>query len=144
VKPARLSYLRAGRWPGAALASSEGRCRMIAADSPGAAAVDADGAARAVVDIMPIAQGVAFEGDAIRSVLRCVRHVAHGRSLRRCAAGAGLPWVGHGRPARAARCAAAALADPSAEIPLMLVALNGDQLSSARANARHADSFFTG
>ena len=48
-----------------------------------------------------------------------------------------LPWVGHAQTrARGTVCGSAALADPSAEIPLTLVALGGEiELSSQRRQA---------
>ena len=46
-----------------------------------------------------------------------------------------LPWVGHAQTrARGTVCGSVALADPSAEIPLALVALDGEiELSSAQS-----------
>jgi 2-furoyl-CoA dehydrogenase FAD binding subunit len=58
-----------------------------------------------------------------------------------------LPWVGHAQTrARGTVCGSAALADPSAEIPLMLVALKGEiELSSKRTRRRvPAEEFFQG
>lgn len=60
---------------------------------------------------------------------------------------AALPWVGHAQTRnRGTICGSAAHADPSAEIPLALVALGGMiELSSRRKRRRvKADDFFTG
>jgi 2-furoyl-CoA dehydrogenase FAD binding subunit len=58
-----------------------------------------------------------------------------------------LPWVGHAQTrARGTVCGSAALADPSAEIPLTLVALEGDIEVSGRTGRRRilAADFFNG
>jgi 2-furoyl-CoA dehydrogenase FAD binding subunit len=58
-----------------------------------------------------------------------------------------LPWVGHAQTrTRGTVCGSAALADPSAEIPLTLVALEGDIEVSARTGSRRipAADFFNG
>jgi 2-furoyl-CoA dehydrogenase FAD binding subunit len=60
---------------------------------------------------------------------------------------AALPWVGHAQTrSRGTICGSAAHADPSAEIPLALVALEGNiELSSRRKRRRvKADDFFNG
>jgi 2-furoyl-CoA dehydrogenase FAD binding subunit len=60
---------------------------------------------------------------------------------------AALPWVGHVQTrARGTLCGSVAHADPSAEIPLCLVALEGEVRLRARRKARTvtAESFFTG
>lgn len=60
---------------------------------------------------------------------------------------AALPWVGHAQTRnRGTVCGSAAHADPSAEIPLALVALEGAiELSSRRKRRRvKAEDFFTG
>jgi 2-furoyl-CoA dehydrogenase FAD binding subunit len=58
-----------------------------------------------------------------------------------------LPWVGHAQTrARGTVCGSVALADPSAEIPLTLVALGGEVELSSRETSRKvpAEDFFTG
>ncbi|GJE41369.1 FAD binding domain-containing protein [Methylobacterium soli] len=58
-----------------------------------------------------------------------------------------LPWVGHIQTrARGTLCGSVAHADPSAEIPLCLVALEGEVRLRARRKARRitAEAFFTG
>ena len=60
---------------------------------------------------------------------------------------AALPWVGHIQTrARGTLCGSVAHADPSAEIPLCLVALGGEIRLRSRRRARTvaADAFFTG
>jgi len=58
-----------------------------------------------------------------------------------------LPWVGHAQTrARGTVCGSIALADPSAELPLCLLALGGAVILSSKAGRRSvtADDFFTG
>ena len=58
-----------------------------------------------------------------------------------------LPWVGHWQTrARGTVCGSVALADPSAELPLCLLALGGDIVLSAKSGRRSvkASVFFTG
>ena len=60
---------------------------------------------------------------------------------------AALPWVGHPQTrSRGTVCGSAAHADPSAEIPLSLIALGGTVELSSRRKRRSvkADDFFTG
>jgi 2-furoyl-CoA dehydrogenase FAD binding subunit len=60
---------------------------------------------------------------------------------------AALPWIGHAQTrSRGTICGSVAHADPSAELPLVLTALNGAiELRSRRRSRRlSADSFFTG
>jgi 2-furoyl-CoA dehydrogenase FAD binding subunit len=58
-----------------------------------------------------------------------------------------LPWVGHAQTrSRGTLCGSVAHADPSAEIPLVLLALDGAVELSAKGRCRTvaADAFFTG
>ena len=58
-----------------------------------------------------------------------------------------LPWVGHWQTrARGTVCGSIALADPSAEMPLCLLALGGDVVLSSQSGRRSvaAEDFFTG
>jgi 2-furoyl-CoA dehydrogenase FAD binding subunit len=58
-----------------------------------------------------------------------------------------LPWVGHWQTrARGTVCGSVALADPSAELPLVLLALGGKIALSSLSGRREmdADDFFTG
>jgi 2-furoyl-CoA dehydrogenase FAD binding subunit len=60
---------------------------------------------------------------------------------------AALPWVGHAQTrSRGTVCGSVAHADPSAEIPLVLLALSGSILLSSQKNRRQvlAKDFFTG
>ena len=60
---------------------------------------------------------------------------------------AALPWVGHAQTrSRGTDCGSAAHADPSAEIPLTLIALGGTVELSSRRKKRSvkAEDFFTG
>ncbi len=60
---------------------------------------------------------------------------------------AALPWVGHAQTrSRGTICGSVAYADPSAELPLILVVLRGEiELRSRRRSRRvAAESFFTG
>ena len=60
---------------------------------------------------------------------------------------AALPWVGHAQTrSRGTVCGSVAYADPSAELPLVLVALGGEiELRSRRRSRRvAAETFFTG
>ena len=60
---------------------------------------------------------------------------------------AGLPWVGHAQTrSRGTVCGSVAHADPSAELPLILIALGGEiELASRRRSRRvPAEGFFTG
>jgi 2-furoyl-CoA dehydrogenase FAD binding subunit len=60
---------------------------------------------------------------------------------------AALPWVGHAQTrSRGTICGSVAHADPSAELPLVLIALGGEIELRSRANSRRvaAEKFFTG
>jgi len=60
---------------------------------------------------------------------------------------AALPWIGHAQTrSRGTVCGSVALADPSAELPLVMVALGGEvEVSSGRSKRRvTAANFFTG
>jgi 2-furoyl-CoA dehydrogenase FAD binding subunit len=105
-----------------------------------------------LVDIMHLAElsGVAVEDQTIR-VPAAVRQaelldwpeLADRQPLLALA----LPWVGHAQTrTRGTVCGSAAFADPSAEIPLILIALEGDiELSASKGRRRvQAMEFFTG
>ena len=58
-----------------------------------------------------------------------------------------MPWIGHAQTrARGTVCGSIALADPSAELPLVLLTLEGEVLLSKAGGSRRvaADDFFTG
>ena len=95
-----------------------------------------------LVDIMHVAElaGIAVTDNAIR-VGATVRQAAPAGwpdlAKRQPLLALALPWVGHAQTrARGTVCGSAALADPSAEIPLALVALDGEvELSSGTRQA---------
>lgn len=68
-------------------------------------------------------------------------------SLRQPLLAAAVPWIGHAQTrSRGTICGSVAHADPSAELPLVLVALNGEIELRSRRRSRClvADDFFTG
>ena len=68
-------------------------------------------------------------------------------SVRQPLLAAALPWIGHAQTrSRGTVCGSVAHADPSAELPLVLVALNGDiELRSRRRSRRlSAEHFYSG
>jgi len=155
MKPAPFDYLRAS-----SLAEAHA---ALAAEGSDAAAI-AGGQTlvpllsmrmarpRLVVDIMHIEElgGIAVENDMIR-VGATVRQAGllawpdltrHQPLLAQA-----LPWVGHWQTrARGTVGGSVALADPSAELPLVLAALDGEVLQSSSGGRRSvkADAFFTG
>jgi 2-furoyl-CoA dehydrogenase FAD binding subunit len=71
----------------------------------------------------------------------------HELSWRQPLLAAAVPWIGHAQTrSRGTVCGSVAHADPSAELPLVLLALNGEiELRSWRRSRRlSADGFFTG
>ena len=138
MKPAPFDYVRAGTLAEAhdALAAEGGDDAPIIAggQTPGAAAVDADGAAEVLVDIMQSARARrASRSKATRSASAqpCGRRSCWpGRNWpqRQPLLAAALPWVGHAQTrSRGTVCGSVAHADPSAEIPLALLALGGER-----------------
>jgi 2-furoyl-CoA dehydrogenase FAD binding subunit len=68
-------------------------------------------------------------------------------AMRQPLLAAALPWIGHAQTrSRGTVCGSVAYADPSAELPLVLIALGGEiELKSRRGLRRAAaESFFTG
>lgn len=105
-----------------------------------------------VIDIMRLpgldriegAEGAIRVGAAVRQ--RRVEHYANLASSQPLLAAA-LPWVGHAQTRnRGTVCGSVAHADPSAELPLVLIALKGEIELRSRRRARlvAAESFFTG
>ena len=105
-----------------------------------------------VIDIMRLpgldriegAEGTIRVGAAVRQ-----RHVEQDGSLvsSQPLLAAALPWVGHAQTRnRGTVCGSVAHADPSAELPLVLVTLNGDIELRSRRRSRglSAEHFFTG
>jgi 2-furoyl-CoA dehydrogenase FAD binding subunit len=107
---------------------------------------------KVLVDIMSIAElaAIASENDAIRvgATVRQAALLAWPRLAERQPLLAQvLPWVGHAQTrARGTVCGSVALADPSAELPLVLAALGGEVVLSSSTGRRsaNADEFFTG
>src|SRR6185503_11777765 len=107
---------------------------------------------KVVLDIMRIADlaGIALEGGAIRvgaSVRQAELLAWPDLAARQPLLAQALPWVGHAQTrARGTVCGSIALADPSAELPLCLLALGGEVALSSKRGRRSvkADDFFTG
>lgn len=107
---------------------------------------------KVLVDIMHVAElgGIAIEDDAIRvgAAVRQAELLAWPElGERQPLLAQALPWVGHAQTrARGTVCGSIALADPSAEMPLCLLALRGDVVLSSKAGQRRvqAGDFFTG
>ena len=107
---------------------------------------------KVVVDIMRVPALAAVDDDG--QTMRIGAAVRQAELLRRADLGdkqpllrLALPWVGHAQiRSRGTLCGSAAHADPSAEIPLVLVALEGIVELSTRWRRRRvpAESFFTG
>jgi 2-furoyl-CoA dehydrogenase FAD binding subunit len=155
MKPAPFDYVRAG---------SVAEAHEVLAAEGGDAAVIAGGQSlvpllsmrmarpSVVIDIMHVEElaGIRVEADAIR-VGAAVRQaellawpdLAKHQPLLSDA----LPWVGHWQTrARGTVCGSVALADPSAELPLVLAALGGEVVLSSKAGRRSvkAEEFFMG
>ena len=107
---------------------------------------------KVVVDIMRVPALAAVDDNG--QTLRIGAAVRQAELLRRADLGdkqpllrLALPWVGHAQTrSRGTLCGSAAHADPSAEIPLVLVALEGTIELSTRWRRRRvpAEAFFTG
>ena len=107
---------------------------------------------RLLVDIMRVAELSRIEhGDGAIRVGAAVRqHALEQRAdlaAQQPLLAAALPWVGHAQTrSRGTICGSVAHADPSAELPLVLVALGGEIEVRSRGGARRvgAENFFTG
>ena len=105
-----------------------------------------------LVDIMHVAElgGIAIEDGAIRvgATVRQAELLAWPELPKRQPLLAqALPWIGHWQTrVRGTVCGSVALADPSAELPLVLAALGGEiVLSSCKGRRKvSAGDFFTG
>jgi 2-furoyl-CoA dehydrogenase FAD binding subunit len=155
LKPAQFDYVRAATLDEAhEVLANEGSDANIIAGGQTLVPLLSMRMARpsVVLDIMhvPGLGGIKIEGVAIRvgatvrqAELLAWPELAKHQPLLALA----LPWIGHAQTrARGTVCGSAALADPSAEIPLALVALGGEiELSSKAAKRRvPADEFFNG
>jgi 2-furoyl-CoA dehydrogenase FAD binding subunit len=107
---------------------------------------------RVLVDIMAVAEWRELRDDVggLR-IGAAVRQAAlerlDGLRRRQPLLAAALPWVGHTQTrSRGTVCGSIAHADPSAELPLVLVALGGEVHLRSRRRARRvpAEAFFTG
>ncbi len=155
MKPAKFDYLRAASLVEAheALAAEGADASIIAGGQTLVPLLSMRMARpKVLVDIMHVAElgGIAVKDNLIRigaaerqASLLAWPELAKRQPLLSLV----LPWVGHAQTrARGTVCGSIALADPSAEIPLALVALNGEiELSSGKGKRRvAANDFFTG
>jgi 2-furoyl-CoA dehydrogenase FAD binding subunit len=107
---------------------------------------------KVVIDIMrlPELSGIVIERESIRvgaAATQAALLALAGLAERQPLLAQALPFVGHAQTrSRGTVCGSIAHADPSAEIPLVLVALRGEiELSTARQRRRvAAEEFFTG
>jgi 2-furoyl-CoA dehydrogenase FAD binding subunit len=105
-----------------------------------------------VVDIMHVDDlgSITVENDAIRvgaSVRQAALLAWPGLAERQPLLAQAMPWIGHWQTrARGTVCGSIALADPSAELPLVLAALGGSVTLSSADGLRDvaADEFFLG
>jgi 2-furoyl-CoA dehydrogenase FAD binding subunit len=155
MKPAPFDYVRAGSLAEAhdVLAAEGGDTSVLAGGQSLVPLLSMRMARpKVLLDIMHVAElgGVAVEGNAI-GVGACVRQAEllawPELAARQPLLAQALPWVGHWQTrARGTVCGSVALADPSAELPLVLIALGGEIVLSSKGARRHvkADAFFTG
>lgn len=155
MKPAAFDYIRAGDLSEAldALSKNGADARIIAGGQSLLPMLNMRLAKPAVlIDVMgiPGLDQVRREGDTI-VVPAGVRQAALMRRPELAAElpllAAALPWLGHYQTrARGTVCGSAAHADPSAEIPLCLVALDGEIRLRSRKKSRNmkASDFFAG
>ncbi len=154
MKPAPFDYCRAG---------SLAEAHAVLADEGGDAAVIAGGQTlvpllsmrmarpKVLVDIMHVPElaTITIEDGTIRvgAAVRQAELLTSSTLKQQPLLTEALPWVGHAQTrARGTVCGSIALADPSAELPLCLVALRGDVALSSKGGRRNvaADDFFTG
>jgi 2-furoyl-CoA dehydrogenase FAD binding subunit len=155
MKPARFDYLRAESLAEAhAVLAAEGGDASVLAGGQSLLPLLSTRLARpkVVIDIMriPGLDVIAPDDDAmhIGAAVRQAKLAAWPElpSAQPLLASA-LPFVGHAQTrSRGTVCGSVAQADPSAEIPLVLLALAGETILSSRRGQRRvpADAFFTG
>lgn len=155
MKPAPFDYLRAQSLAEAhAALAAEGSDAAVIAGGQSLVPLLAMRLARPalVVDIMHVAElgVVAIENNAIRvgAAVRQATLLAWPElTERQPMLAQAMPWIGHWQTrARGTVCGSIALADPSAELPLVLTALGG-RVTLSSGEARRdvtADVFFTG
>jgi 2-furoyl-CoA dehydrogenase FAD binding subunit len=155
MKPAPFDYLRAETLAEvhAALAAEGSDAAVIAGGQTLVPLLSMRMARpKVIVDIMHVGElgGISFDGHAIRvgaSVRQAALLAWPELGARQPLLAQALPWVGHAQTrARGTVCGSIALADPSAELPLCLVALGGSITLSSQAKHRTvaAEDFFTG
>jgi 2-furoyl-CoA dehydrogenase FAD binding subunit len=155
MKPAPFDYLRAASLAEAhAALAAEGSDAAVIAGGQTLVPLLSMRMARpsVVVDIMHVAElgGIRRDGDAIRvgATVRQAELLAWPElATQQPLLAQALPWVGHWQTrARGTVCGSIALADPSAELPLVLAALDGEVMLSSKDGHRtvKADAFFTG
>jgi 2-furoyl-CoA dehydrogenase FAD binding subunit len=155
MKPAPFDYVRAATLAEAhdVLAAEGGDTAVIAGGQSLVPLLSMRMARpKVLLDIMHLGElgGIRIEDNAIR-VGACVRQAelltwselaTHQPLLAQA-----LPWVGHWQTrARGTVCGSVALADPSAELPLVLAALGGEIVLSSKTGRRNvqAANFFSG
>ncbi|MGB7259375.1 MAG: FAD binding domain-containing protein, partial [Pseudolabrys sp.] len=154
MKPARFDYIRAATLAEAHAALAEGGddARIIAGGQSLVPMLSMRLARpNVLIDIMhlPALAKIEVKGDTIRigAAIRQAELLAWPElGDRQPLLAAALPWVGHAQTrSRGTVCGSTAHADPSAEIPLALLALKGAvELSSQKSRRRvAADDFFT-
>jgi 2-furoyl-CoA dehydrogenase FAD binding subunit len=155
MKPAPFDYVRVATLAEAhdVLAAEGGEASVIAGGQSLVPLLSMRMARPSVVlDIMRIAElsTIAIEDGSI-SVGASVRQAEllawPELAARQPLLAAALPWVGHAQTrARGTVCGSVALADPSAELPLVLAVLGGDIVLSSKARRRSmpANEFFSG
>jgi 2-furoyl-CoA dehydrogenase FAD binding subunit len=155
MKPAPFDYVRAETLAEAhAVLAAEGSDASVIAGGQTLVPLLSMRMARpaVLVDIMHIAElaGIAIEGDSIRvgAAMRQAQLLAWPElAMQQPLLALALPWIGHAQTrARGTVCGSIALADPSAELPLTLVALGGEVMLSSAQGRRQVDAeeFFTG
>jgi 2-furoyl-CoA dehydrogenase FAD binding subunit len=155
MKPAPFDYVRAEALAEAhAVLAAEGSDASVIAGGQTLVPLLSMRMARpaVLVDIMHIAQlaGISVGDNSIRvgAAVRQADLLAWPElASRQPLLALAMPWIGHAQTrSRGTVCGSIALADPSAELPLTLVALGGDVMLSSAHGRREvgAEEFFTG
>jgi 2-furoyl-CoA dehydrogenase FAD binding subunit len=155
MKPAPFDYCRAGSISEAhEVLAAEGSDAAVIAGGQTLVPLLSMRMARpkVLLDIMHVAElgGIEVKDNAIRvgaSVRQAELLAWPGLATHQPLLAQALPWVGHWQTrARGTVCGSVALADPSAELPLCLLALGGEVTLSSKAGTRNvkADDFFNG